>query len=73
MLIYQHDANVLALCRKAIKSRFDRSSVRLAVDYQEVLLRVWSRGNMLCEAWVSSRLAIGQILGLLLFRRAADP
>lgn len=41
MLIDQDYPDILSLRSKPLKGGFDRGVVRLAVNYEEVLLRVW--------------------------------
>jgi hypothetical protein len=47
MLVDQDYPNVLPLRCKALEGRLDGSVVCLGVYYEEVLLVVWRRGNML--------------------------
>ncbi len=58
MLIDQHNADVLALCRKALEGSFDRRRLRLAVDDQEVLLRVRGAGDVLRDTPMVNYLSI---------------
>lgn len=51
VLVYQDDANVLAL-NELVESGLDGGIIGLAVDYQEVLLRVWACGHMLSACQV---------------------
>lgn len=48
MLVYQDDANVLAL-NELVESGLDGGTVGLVVHHQEVLLRVWAGRHMLSE------------------------
>ncbi len=47
MLVDQNYPDIFPLCGKALKGRFDGGIVRLGVHDEEVLLRVWRRGDML--------------------------
>jgi hypothetical protein len=47
MLIDQDYANVLSLCRKPLKRRFNCGVICLCVYHKEVLLVVWRRRDML--------------------------
>jgi hypothetical protein len=47
MLVDQHNANVLALDREALKRLINGGRVRLGVDDQKVFLRVGRRRDML--------------------------
>jgi hypothetical protein len=47
MLVDQQDSNILSLGRKPFKSFFDSRIVRLAVNDEEVFLRVRGLRNML--------------------------
>jgi hypothetical protein len=47
MLVDQEDSNILSLCCEHLESFLDGCIVRLAVDNQEILLRIWRGGNML--------------------------
>lgn len=51
MLVYQNDANILAV-NQLVKSGFDGGVVGLVVHHQEVLLRVWACRHMLSECQV---------------------
>ncbi len=51
MLIDQENANVLPLGCESLKGLLDRCIVRLAVDNQEVLLRIGWLRNMLYEMY----------------------
>lgn len=48
MLVYQDDANVLAV-DELVESGLDGGIVGLVVHHQEVLLRVWACRHMLSE------------------------
>lgn len=56
MLVDQNYPDVLPFCCEPFKCGFDRCVVRLAIDYKEILLRVWSRCDML------GRVSLGLIL-----------
>jgi hypothetical protein len=47
MLVDQNYPDVLPLGREPLECGLDGGVVRLAVDYKEVLLVVWRRGDML--------------------------
>jgi len=48
VLVDKQNGDVLALRGELVERRFDGRILRLCVYDEEVLLRVWSWGNMLC-------------------------
>jgi hypothetical protein len=57
MLIDQYDPNILPFGCKPVKGRLDRRIVRLAVHYEEVLLGVRRRRDMLQSSFNKKDLA----------------
>jgi len=47
VLVDEDNGNVLALLGESVKGTFDRGVLRLGIDDEEVLLRVWRRGDVL--------------------------
>lgn len=47
MLVDQHNANVFPLGRESLECLLDGRGIRLGVDDEEVLLRVWRGRDML--------------------------
>lgn len=47
MLVYEDDADILALLSESVECGFDGGGVSLAVDDEKVLLRVGASRNML--------------------------
>lgn len=47
MLVDEHNGNILALFGEPVKGTFDCGVLSFGIDDEEVLLRVWSRGDVL--------------------------
>lgn len=59
MLVDQHNANVFPLGRESLKCLLDGRGIRLGVDNEEVLLRVW-RGRDMLPSGISHDRAHGE-------------
>jgi hypothetical protein len=53
MLVDQYDADILPLGSEPVKGRLDRRRLRLVIDHEKVLLRIWWIGDMLFKSRVS--------------------
>lgn len=53
MLVNQDYPDVLSFCRKPLEGGFDCGVICLAVDYEEVFLRVWGCCDMLMAGGIS--------------------